>query len=449
MIDDTIAAPGVAHRAMAAELDLIADLMGGTAAMRRAGQRWLPREPAESWTAWRARLNRSVLFNGLARTVQALAGRPFARPVFWETDHEGLRQLMRDLDGQGGSLNSIAERSLHGLLRDGITHLLIDRPQAGGALYVVPVRANQLLGVVRDEAGLAEIRIREITGQRVGKFGEMAIQQIRRITRSHWQIWRLQSNPFEAGMADIVGADAQAGQGWRVVAEGAHDFGQIPLITMNAASTGFMQARPPLIDLAWLNLAHWQSASDQRHILHVARVPVLFGRGLQAPEGQIEIGPNRLVLADDPAADLRFVEHSGAAIAAGRQDLVDLEDKMAVLGLDMLRHRPGPATATERVIDAAQNQASLNSIVLTLENGLQRCIKWLADAEGVTAAHRGELVISRRQDIGDEVTAEADLLLRARRAGEISTETFLDEITRRGILGHRPEAMPPSAPKPQ
>jgi hypothetical protein len=80
-LTDTIASPGVAHRAMAAELDLIADLMGGTAAMRRVGQRWLPRENAESWTAWRARLNRTVLFNGFARTVQSLAGRPFATPV--------------------------------------------------------------------------------------------------------------------------------------------------------------------------------------------------------------------------------------------------------------------------------------------------------------------------------------------------------------------------------
>ena len=43
MMDDSIAAPGLAHRAMAPELELIADLMGGTGAMRRAGQRWLPR----------------------------------------------------------------------------------------------------------------------------------------------------------------------------------------------------------------------------------------------------------------------------------------------------------------------------------------------------------------------------------------------------------------------
>ena len=61
---------------------------------------------------------------------------------------------------------------------------------------------------------------------------------------------------------------------------------------------GFMTAHPPLMDLAWLNLAHWQSASDQRHILHVARVPILFGRNLTLPEDGLALGPNRLATGE-------------------------------------------------------------------------------------------------------------------------------------------------------
>lgn len=215
MLDDSIAVTGLAHRAMAPELDLLVDLMGGTTAMRRGGQRWLPRESNESWTAWRARFGRSVLFNGLSRTV---AGRPFARPVALADAPPPLMAMATSLDGDGTPLGSFASMLLRALL----------------------------------------------------------------------------------------------------------------------------------IDLAWLNLAHWQSASDQRHILHVARVPILFGRALQVADGEIEIGPNRLILADDPAAGLRFVEHFGTAIAAGRQDLVDLEDRMAVLGLDMMRHHPGAPSTRHR-----------------------------------------------------------------------------------------------------
>ncbi|MEX0503483.1 DUF4055 domain-containing protein [Alphaproteobacteria bacterium LSUCC0719] len=431
MHDDSIAAPGLAHRAMAPELDLIADLMGGTAAMRRGGQRWLPREANESWTAWRARLHRSVLFNGMARTVLALAGRPFARPVTLADANPALSALASSVDGSGMAIGGFAAMVLRALLTDGLVHILVDRPRKGGAPYFVLVPAAQLIGARRDADGLADIRIREGHARTIGRFGEEAVEAVRFISRRDWSLW-------------------QSGRrGWHVSEQGQHDFGEVPLITLNAAPTGFMRARPPLIDLAWLNLAHWQSASDQRHILHVARVPVLFGRALQVADGEIEIGPNRLILADDPAADLRFVEHSGAAIAAGRQDLIDLEDRMAVLGLDMLRHRPGETTATGRAIDAAQTHAALNGIVQTLEDGLGRAFRLAARLLGYDAGAAGRIVISRQFPVRDDQAAEADLLLRARLAGEISSQAFLAEIARRGILGGAgtptAQTSPPSA----
>ena len=427
MIDDSIAAPGLAHRAMAPELDLLADLMGGTTAMRRAGQRWLPREASESWTAWRARLGRSVLFNGLSRTVQALAGRPFARPVALAEADDELMRLAADVDGEGTGIGSFAGMLLRALLTDGMVHILVDRPRHGGAPYFVLLPAARLIGARRDDAGLTDIRISERLARPAGRFGEEAVDAVRRIDRSGWSLWHATRN------------------GWQKQDEGPHEFGIVPVVTLNTAPLGFMRARPPLIDLAWLNLAHWQSASDQRHILHVARVPILFGRGLQAADGEIEIGPNRLILADDPSAELRFVEHSGAAIAAGRQDLVDLEDRMAVLGLDMMRHRPGETTATGRAIDAAQTHAALNSIVQTLEDGLARAFHMAAIFLGKPEDKAGRIVISRQFPVRDEQAAEADLLLRARLAGEITSEAFLAEIARRGILGASSPPPPISA----
>lgn len=420
---DNVATPGIAHRAMAAELDLLADLMGGTLSMRAAGQRWLPREAAESWTAWRIRLQRTVLFNSLSRTVQALSGRPFARPVTLESAHPALQRLAENCDQEGTSLGDFAKRLLQRLLIDGMVHILVDRPVAGGAPYLVMVTASQLIGATRDDDGLSEIRVAETHIRRVGRFGEEASQAVRVIGRHTWQLWHPRGDLDSC----VIGT-------WHVTAEGQHDYGRPPLITLNVAPSGFMQSRPPLIDLAWLNLAHWQSTSDQRHILHVARVPILFGRALQAAEGDIEIGPNRLIMADDPAADLRFVEHSGAAIDAGRQDLIDLEDRMAVLGLDMLRRRPGNETATGRAIDAAEAHAALTGVIATLRDGLQAAFEMAADWMDVPDGAAGQIQIARHFPVSDDAATEADILLRARLAGEISQEAFLAEITRRGIL---------------
>ena len=59
-----VATPNAASMAMAQDWTLIHDLMGGTRAMRSAGEKWLPREPGESPEAYRIRLGRTYLFNG-------------------------------------------------------------------------------------------------------------------------------------------------------------------------------------------------------------------------------------------------------------------------------------------------------------------------------------------------------------------------------------------------
>src|SRR3546814_6971269 len=96
--------------------------------------------------------------------------------------------------------------------------------------------------------------------ERDGAWGERAVEQIRVLEPGRWSLWRR--------------ADAVRDRPWRRHAGGETSFGPpgfgtLPLVTVYAERTGYLTARPPLLDLAWLNLAHWQSSSDQRHILHV------------------------------------------------------------------------------------------------------------------------------------------------------------------------------------
>jgi hypothetical protein len=53
----------------------------------------------------------------------------------------------------------------------------------------------------------------------------------------------------------------------------------IPFVPLYGTRLAFMMGISPLRDVAYLNVKHWQSQSDQDTILHVARVPILaFGR---------------------------------------------------------------------------------------------------------------------------------------------------------------------------
>ena len=435
-----VATPNGAWSAMAPDWELVHDLLGGTRSMRAAGERWLPREPRESFQAYRIRLNRTVLFNGIGRALQTLVGKPFQKPVTLTDDaHPDIRRICENLDLGGRDITVFARDILRAAVSDGLTHVLIDYPLGGVTAegrtladerargirpYLVHIPARDLIGWRLSEEGvggtLDRVRIREVVVERDGTWGERPVEQIRVLEPGRWETWRR-------------GAGGSSDR-WARHASGETSMDAIPLVTIYADRTGFMTARPGLIDLAWLNLAHWQSSSDQRHILHVARVPILFGRNLKVGEDGIEIGPNRLLIGDGDNADLRYVEHSGAAIEAGRQDLADLEDRMAVMGLDLLVQRSGGMTATERAIDAARADSALSSAVRAVEEGLTRALRLAADWMSIDQAAAGSVTLDTDIGLGPDAAQEIDMLLRMRLAGELSREAFLSEIRRRGVI---------------
>ena len=217
---------------------------------------------------------------------------------------------------------------------------------------------------------------------------------------------------------------------------------RVQLIEFATARIGPFEAEPPLLDLAHLSVAHWQSASDQRHILHVARVPILFGSGFNDENEPdiFEIGPNRAITGPT-GADLKYVEHSGAAMEAGRQDLLDLEARMAVVGADLLLKRPGVMTATQRILDEGAADSQLAAIALEFQDGLERAFGFAARWMGFGGDAGGSLSVNREFGTHLRDPSELDLLLRARLNGDISHETFVRELIRRGVL---PEDIDPA-----
>jgi len=210
---------------------------------------------------------------------------------------------------------------------------------------------------------------------------------------------------------------------------GVVSLGEIPLAVFYAARTGFMTAEPPLEDLAYLNEAHWQSASDQRHILHVARVPILFGRMLKGTDeagNQIEIGPNRMVASEDKDGDLKYVEHAGAGIDAGRQDLLDTEDRMRVMGLEMYMPKSGTQTATGKAIDSAEQNSVVKTMALSLKDTLEQAFVYMAKWAGLKDG--GSVIVNTDYlAMTGQMAHEVTALFNMRMAGEVSQSTFWAE----------------------
>lgn len=413
---------------------LVEALMAGTLAMRKKGKEYLPQEPAEEEEDYKNRLDRSFLFGAYKRVTTQIAAKPFQKPVALGDDvDQGIKDLAEDIDQRGNNLSVFAARRFREFMQYGVCHWLVDFPPAlpEGATradelaadmrpYWVPIHPKNLIGWRIEEQGgkpvLTQIRIRETASIDDGPFSERVVERVRVIEPDNWQLWE------------------KGEENWRMVSDGPMTLGFIPLVTVIAGeSKSNMIARPPLEDLAWLNLEHWQSSSDQRHILHIARVPILFAAGFNT-EDELQVGPNKVVIAPDANAGLSYVEHSGAAIDAGRQEIQDIEEKMMMMGLELLTKREGEVTATQAGIEAASSNSQLGMFVQALQDGIELGLAYTAawlklpiEAGGTAEVFKDFATLENRD-------ADIDKLIEMRRMGEISRETFFAELKRRGFV---------------
>jgi hypothetical protein len=432
-----------AYCAMSSHWELIDALDGGTLAMRDASETYLPRETKEGTDAYEARLSRSVLFNGYRDTSRKISARPFSRPVSLKGDDElsdVLRSIEEDTDGEGTGLTQLGRELFRDALNRGVVHVVVDYPvlngdetkeqeRAVGARPVfIPVSASNVIGwrsaSVNGKTRLTQVRIRESGEENVGDYGTQTVDRIRVWNEATWEVWRQREAKVDK---------------WVKESEGEHTFGGVPMFTAYFEHTGFMTAVPPLEDLAWLNLAHWQSSSDQRNILRFARTGLWFVKGISLKEfkkqGGLKLGPSQYTALESTDADIKVVEHSGSAIEMGANDLRALEEKMEIMGLQPFVRLSGYQTATGTAIHEGRNQTEIQAWVRSIERLLEEAYWGAAHWIGEEALVE-DLKVDIFSDfgIGPRIAADVEALIKARTAREIPRDVFLRELRKRGVL---------------
>lgn len=446
-----------AVKAMELKWHLPDTLLGGTTKMRSAKTTYLPQEPKESNAAYENRVDRSFLFNAYKDTLEHVSTKPLARSVVLQEESPPLVfDWEDDVDLEGTNLTQFTGEIFYKAIHKGLTHALTDVPapprRAGSTLaddrarglrpYFVHVPPESILGWrserFRGERVLTQLRIQETEMVPQGLYGEATVNRIRVYTRVLPGSGRRRNGQESPGRTfwQLFEQGTDSNQ-WQMIEQGPVSLGRIPLRTFYANRMDFMIGEPPFLDLADKNLEHWQSASDQRHILHVARVPILWGAGWKRDDlvdpktqKQVEIGPNRALFASEANAKLGYTEHQGNGIDAGRQDLLDIMDQMVRLGLKPFVEREGVAhTATEAAIRSGDETSQLKSWIRGLERFLEAlfddALEWVNQDPGA--------IVDVFSDFG-ALGASAEELRAARAAGDITRETYWGELVRRGIL---------------
>lgn len=438
----SITIPAIDH--MRQDWLIVDALMGGTKAMRSAGRTFLPQWPKESETSYHDRLMLSTLFPAFSETVKNMTGRVFAEPIVVGDDvPTEIAGYLQNIDNQGNNLQVWAQTVFAAGLSHGLVFALADYPQtvdmvsradeiaAGVRPYAVIIKPEQVLGwkytMINGQPFLTQFRYMESVevDDPDNEFTTKCINQIRVLVPGGWFIYR---------------QNGESKNGWEVFNEGLTSLSYIPLAVFYTNRTGFMTACPPLLELAHLNVKHWQSQSDQDNILHVARVPLLVAIGagdMVGPDGvtvpwEMTIGTSAATRIEQ-GGDLKFVEHTGSAIEAGTNALDSLVEEMRMAGAKLLqKEKQATKTATQASEEAAQETSQLETMAGQLEDFLDQILQMFADWIGQPEGGHVEVSGNFETDFGQETTLPALLNMAAQ--GRLSDETLFNEYKRRGVF---------------
>jgi hypothetical protein len=438
-----VATPSSAYLRMAPRWRMIETLLGGTEAMRLAERDYLPQHENENNKNYENRLERATLLNMTEQILGHLAGKPFEEQVVLGEDvPEAIVVQAEDIDLQGSNLHAFCRSWFRDGWAKGVSHVLVEHPTPTETLdengqprprtleddraeglrpFWIHVKPESVIAmysmVVNGKEVLTHVRIREETVERDG-WGEAVKCRIRVLEPGNWQVWK----PGPKDNWDEA----------TVESEGTTPLGYIPLVTFYSAKReGAMECKPPLTDVAYLNVAHWQSSSDQRNVLTVSRFPLLAASGVDG-DTKVTIGPNSYLTTPDPQGKWYYVEHTGAAIAAGEKDLESLERQMASYGAEFLKKRPGDETATARALDSSESSSYLSATVQDFTDCVELALQFHADWIGAESG--GTVQIKTDLDALEADQVVLDILQKTRAQRDISREAYLQHLQARGVL---------------
>lgn len=452
------------------------DLAGGTSVMLKKCAQYLPQETNEETADYNQRMRFASLRNYYAQAVTTILGKVFAEPPQLQADvPTDIAEMLENADLNGNhwtmTARSVMEKSIH----YGLSWLLVDYKSAdrtegdltlqqerelGLRPYWVSISQQDVLGVRyacnNGVYTLTQFRFYQQVMEQDGDYGESLVEYIYVWTPQSIVKWKRVSAGSGAG---AVGNETK----WVMQAPIDNTLGIIPVVPYYTDQIAPFEGKPPLENLAYMNVEHFQIRSSQRRALSVTSFPILATFGADNKAGTVKIGPLTSISLEDPTSDIKWIESNGVHLKAGAAELDKLEAQMRTFGLSF-ENPQMYATATGRNIDASDAIAPIQLWALTLKDVLEQALHftalWLKKPSGGSvnvniAFLKNSITVEGLklllEALKEGAISPVDFMLRMRDYGLVSDEFDPDASLKAAIeaLKDKAEALPaPAAPKP-
>lgn len=398
---------------------LIEDLMQGTYGMRKKHRRYLPQEPRELDESYDNRLARSVCPPYYQRLERMLAGMLTRKPVRLTDTADIIQEQLFNVDLQNNDLNVWTYETTRKMVRYGHVGVLVDAPKAEyeGRPYWCTYTPREILGWRYEGSELVQLRLMEKVVLPDGEYGEKTAEQVRVLTPGEYKIYQKQKNT-----------------NFELIDEGTTSLDKIPFSVAYANRLNIMESRPPLEDIAELNLKTYQVQSDLDNQLHISAVPMLAFFGFPSAAEEVSAGPGEAIAfpADGRA---EYIEPKGTSFDHQFKRLEQLAGQINELGLSaVLGQKLSAETAEAKRLDRSQGDSTMMVIAQNMQDMIDNSLQFHAQYLGNTTAAGSSYV--NRDFLGARLDPqEVGSLLQLYTAGTITQETLLNQLSEGEVLG--------------
>jgi hypothetical protein len=474
--------PSLASQRQAPAVDLCRDVYGGTPVLRAKHDIYLEQFPRETDKAYRLRWSQAVLYNAFRRTVRGLTGMVFQKPIVLgedvpveirgqeaapATETEGAKVRVEghweNIDGAGRRGDVFCRDSFVDGAIDGHSCILVEFPRVetdglswtdvqkkSPRPYWIDIKKSDVLRarpvVIDGRMVLGRFAYVQRTIESADGFEEAEVVRVREYRRAMVKVEG--KSAAQPGVTVDVWMFNQTKQEWihevqsfPLMKSRTAPYSRIPITAGYTNRTGFFESEPPLLDLAYENILHFQVRADRGRALHVAGIPVPVFIGLDDTEGDgtVEVGVSTGIKCQI-GGDAKYLEPAGASLGHSRTELQDIEQRMAALGLSMLvRETRAAETAEAKRIDKSADDSQLATWGQGHEDAVEEALsfhaEWIGKEDGGSAEVNRDfgtemldpqMVLAISQLVGDRrITLDTmwDILL----AGRVLPSTFKPE----------------------
>jgi hypothetical protein len=416
------------------EWEVMEDVLEGEDAVHSEGEKYLPRLTGQTNQEYDAYVMRAPFYNATSRTVDGLIGMIFRKAPTIVTP-TGMQDIVDDMTLDNTGLDELAEQLTRELVGIGRVGVLVEYPRvvnnpttladvAAQNLrpYVTTYEAEQIINWrmerINNVMQPVMIALEEEICEYKNEFESEEIEQIR--------VLILREGTYQQEVYRKVKSDQDEWFLYEVIVPmmRGQTLGAIPFVCMNARGVYMSPDKPPMYDLATLNLSHYRTTADLEHGAHFTGLPtaVVSGYTKESENDVFRIGSSTAWIFPDPSANAKYLEFTGQGLDTLRNIKKDKEDNLAILGARMLAPEKKQSEAADTVrMRHAGDGAILSAITNAVSQGLNKCLEIMAQWEGTEPA-----TIQLNEDYLDQPLSAQDLqaLVQAWQQGAISDETL-------------------------